>query len=134
MGAAEAWVNKIIETKEASVLITDDSNTDKLLRDDVRQKLAVRGLEILHPSEYDAVRATIIKNVGNLISALSEEEIAGSIDKELKVKKVVKIPNSKHLMKIVLQSSCDADKVIEGGYKSNFKSFRTPILRKKCLF
>ena len=34
MGEAETWVNKIIKTKEAFILITDNANMDKLLKDD----------------------------------------------------------------------------------------------------
>ena len=57
---------------------------DKLLKDDSKQKCAV-----------------IIKNVDSLISALSQEEIVKCIDKDLKVKRVVEIPNGNHLMKII---------------------------------
>ena len=92
LAEAEAWVNKIVETREAFILIADNQNMDKLLKEEIRQKFAARGLEITYPPEYEASRTVIIKNVDSLISAMSEEEIAGLIDGNLRVKRVIKIP------------------------------------------
>ena len=78
---AEAMVNKIIESKEAFFLVTDHRNMDKMLKEEVREYLANKGLQIQYPPEYEAARTVMIKNVDSMIAALSEAEIAAHIDK-----------------------------------------------------
>ena len=124
MGKTGAWAYKIIETKEAFVLITDNVNMDKLLTDETKQELVAKGLEIVHPPEYDAARTVLLKNVDSTISALEEGEIAGIIGQHYQVKKIVKIPNSKDLLKIVFQNSHDADRAIERGVQIQFQRFQ----------
>ena len=41
---AEVLINKIIESKDSFFLLTDHSNMDKLLRDDVRSNFQKRAL------------------------------------------------------------------------------------------
>ena len=48
-----------------------------------------------------------------MIHAMSVEEITPYIDQSLNVKKVVKIPNSDHLLKIVFATSAVADRVVQ---------------------
>ena len=52
---------------------------DKLLTDETKQELVAKGLEIVHPPEYDAARTVLLKNVDSMISALEEGEIDGII-------------------------------------------------------
>ena len=73
----------------------------------------------------------IIKNVDSLISAKSEEEIAGFIDGNLRVKRVIKIPNSAHLMKIIFERSQVADKVVEEGLQIKFQKFQKSNIEKE---
>ena len=134
MGQMGAWAYKIIETKEAFVLITDNSNMDRLLTDETKTKLVAKGLEILHPPEFDAARTVLIKNVDNTISALSEGEIAGIIGQNFEIKKVVKIPNNQHLLKIIFQNSRDADRAIEKGMQIQFQRFQGNNIEKSYLF
>ena len=97
---------------------------DTLLRDTNRQKFAERGLEIQYPPEYEAARTVLIRNVDSTISALNEQEIRNYIDKDLKVKQVIKIPNSEHLLKIVFNSTEDADKVVRDGLLIKYQRFQ----------
>ena len=92
---AETIVNKIIENKEAFILITDSKNMDNLLKDELRQEFMSKGLEVMYLPEYEAERTVILKNVDAMIAALSEEEITQHIAKQYKTKKIVKIPNRK---------------------------------------
>ena len=131
LAEAEAWVNKILETEEAFILIADNVNMDKLMKEEIRQKFAALGLEITYPPEYEASRTVIIKNVDSLISAMSEGEIAGSIDSNLKVKRVIKIPNNAHLMKIIFESSQVADKVVDEGLQIRFQKFQKSNIEKE---
>ena len=131
LAVAEVWVNKIIETKEAFILIADNENMDKLMKEENRQKLAARGLEIVHPPEYEASRTVILKNVDSLINAMTEDEIVQSIDKNLKVKRVIKISNSPHLMKLIFERSQIADRVVEEGLKIKFQKFQKTNIEKE---
>ena len=47
--AAEAMVNKIVESRDAFFLIVDNVNMDRLLRETVIQDFASKGLEISYP-------------------------------------------------------------------------------------
>ena len=67
------------------MLITDNSNMDRLLTDETKTKLVAKGLEILHSLEFDAARTVLIKNVDNTISALDEGEIAGIIGQSFEI-------------------------------------------------
>ena len=113
MGQMGASAYKIIETSEAFVLITDNSNMDKLLTDETKHKRVAKGLEVVHPPEFDAARTVLIKNADSVISALDEWEATGMIGQNSEVKRVVKIPNSQHLLKIIFQNSHDTDRAIE---------------------
>ena len=109
---AEVFVNKIIENKEAFFVITDNKVMDTLLREENRQLFAVKGLEIQYSPEYEAARTVLLRNVDNVISVMTEQEISSNINKELKIKRVIKIPNSQHLLKIVFNNTEDADKAV----------------------
>ena len=101
---ADASINKIVESKEAFFLITDNLNMDILLGEDSRARFASKGLEIQFPPEYEAARTIImLRNVDNTISQLTEAELVKKIEatKNLKVKKLIKTPNSSHLIKIM---------------------------------
>ena len=122
---AEVFVNKIVENKEAFFVITDNRTMDTLLRDTNRQKFAE------YPPEYEAARTVLIRNVDSTISALNEQEIRNYIDKDLKVKQVIKIPNSEHLLKIVFNSTEDANKVVRDGLVIKFQRFQNSNIEKE---
>ena len=128
---AEVLVNKIVENREAFFVITDNRTMDTLLRDTNRQMFAKRGLVIQCPPEYEAARTVLIRNVDSTIRALKEQEIQAYIDKDLKVKQVIKIPNSEHLMKIVFNSTENADKVVRDGLVIGFQKFQNRNIEKE---
>ena len=120
---AEALINKIIESKDAFFLLTDHSNMDKLLRDNVRSKFAEEGLEAQYPPEYEATRMVMLRNVDPVISSKSTEEITEYIDPSLKIKSVIKIPNNTHLLKLIIESADMADRVVQEGLILYFQKF-----------
>ena len=131
LGDSDTWVNKIVETKEAFILIADNANMDKLMKENIRQKFYEKGFEITYPPEYEASRTVIIKNVDSLIHALPVDEIALSIDRNLGVKKIIKIPNSAHLMKIIFESSQVADRVVDEGLQIKYQKFQKSNIEKE---
>ena len=120
---AEVLINKIIESKDASFLLTDHSNMDKLLRDDVRSKFAEEGLEVQYPPEYEAARTVMLRNVDPVISSKSSQEIIEYIDPSLKVKTVIKIPNNTQLLKLIFESAYMADKAVQEGLILLYQKF-----------
>ena len=100
---ADALVNKVIESKEAFFLLTEHSNIDKLLKEEIRSRFAEEGLEVQYPPEYEAAQTVMLRNVDNLISSKSSAEIAGFIDPSYKVKSGIKIPNNSHLLKLIFE-------------------------------
>ena len=128
---AEVFVNRIVENKEAFFVMTGNRTMDTLLRDTNRQKFAKRGLEIQYPPEHEAARTVLIRNVDSTISALNEQEIRNYIDKDLNVKQVIKIPNSEHLLKIVFNSTEDAEKVVWDGLVIKFQRFQNRNIEKE---
>ena len=131
--AADAYVNKIVESKEAFFLIIDDYSMDVLLSEDSRRKFVSKGLEIQFPPEYEAARTVMIRNVDSIISQMTENEIVQKIetDTNLKVKKLIKIPNSSHLLKIMFQTTGMADRFIEKGVKVGFQYFHKTNIKKE---
>ena len=120
---AEAMVSKIIESKEAFFLVTDHRNMDKMLKEEVREYLANKGLQIQYPPEYEAARTVMIKNVDSMIAALSEAEIAAHIDKVYKTKKIIKIPNNSHIIKVIFHTSEIADQAVKEGLSISFQKY-----------
>ena len=100
---ADALVNKVIESKEAFFLLTEHSNIDKLLKEEIRSRFAEEGLELQYPPEYEAAQTVMLRNVDNLISSKSSAEITGFIDPSYKVKSEIKIPNNSHLLKLIFE-------------------------------
>ena len=131
--AADAYINKIVESKEAFFLITDDNSMDVLLSEDSRRKFVSEGFEIQFPPEYEAARTVMIRNVDSVISQMTENEIVQKIeiDSNLKVKKLIKIPNSSHLLKIMFQTTAMADRVVEKGVKVGFQYFHKTNIEKE---
>ena len=127
---AEAFINKIIESKDAFFLLTDHSNMDKLLKDDVRSKFAEEVLEMQYPPEYEADRTVMLHNVDPIISSKSSQEIFEYIDPSLKVKTVIKIPNNTHLLKLIFESAYMADRAVQEGLILLFQKFEKGNIEK----
>ena len=52
------------------------------------------------------------KNVDSLINNMTNEDLARHINPKLKVKKVIKTPNSSHLLKIIFNTAETVDKAV----------------------
>ena len=71
-----------------------------------------------------------VKDVDSLLSELSEDEIIDHINKELLVRRVIKIPNSIYL-KITFMNSEAADKVVQEGLQTHFQRFENRNIEKE---
>ena len=131
LGKTGVMVNKILENKEVYFLIVDNGNMDKLLSTESRNVFAHGGFEVQYPPEYEASRTVILKNVDEMLQLMSVEELASDIDKDLKVRKVIKIPKNNRLLKIVFHSSSIADNVVEKGLKVHFQKFANKSIEKE---
>ena len=127
----EALVNKIIEMKDAFVLITDNKNIDRLLTLEAKQQFASKGLEIQNPPEYETERTVLLRGLDSALQAKSEREITASIDQSLNVKAVIKIPSSNHLLKIIFATSAVADRVVQEGLQISFQRFENKNIEKE---
>ena len=70
-------------------------------------------------------------NVDDLISAMSSDTIVGLIDPSLRVKKLIKIPNSYHLLKIIFEIAAMADRAVKEGLNLRFQSFEKGNIEKE---
>ena len=96
-----------------------------------RMRFRSKGMEIQFPREYDAARMVILKNVDNIVSNMSEEEIERHIGADFKVRKIIKIPSSFHLLKIIFHDSKTADRAIQWGMKIHFQVFKDNNIEKE---
>ena len=128
---AEAYVNCIIENKEAFFLVTDHINMDKILGDEVRSSFLAKGMEAQFPPEHAAARTVILKNVDSSISHMTEEEIVSNMCPRMPVEKIIKIPNASHLLKIVFVKAESADRAVIQGIKIQFQRFSGGSIEKE---
>ena len=110
---ADAMLNKIVESKDAFFLIVDQRNMDGLMTDESRERFNANGFTIQYPPEFEAARMVMLKNVDSVIAALPEDEICNYIKGGYQIKKIIKIPNSSHLLKVIFASSEMADRAVK---------------------
>ena len=115
ISAAWALVYKIIESRDAFILVTDNQGMDSLLSETSRNKFREQGLELRFPPEFEASRTVILRNVDAFIHEMTETEIMENIPAKYVVKKVIKIPGNSHLLKIMFKTAHMAGEVVKGG-------------------
>ena len=118
LGKAGAFVYKVIETREAFLLITNGTEAEKVLKDEMRQYYLSKGLEVQVPPEYSALKTLMVKGVGWGVFHKSEQEITEHVESvypNWKLENIIKIPNNETLMKIVCKSPRVADEIVEKG-------------------
>ena len=75
------------------------------------------------PPEYESSRTVILRNVDSLVHELSEEEIKDTIENQHKVRRVVKFPNNKYLLKVIFVTAEAADIATKKGISIGFQKF-----------
>ena len=128
---ADAMVNKIVESKDAFLLIVDQRNMDRLLTDESRERFNANGFTIQYPPEFEAARTVMLKNVDSVFAALPEDEICNYIKGVYQIKKIIKIPNSSHLLKVIFVSSEMADRAVKDGLTVYFQKFEKRNIEKE---
>ena len=121
--AADALIYKIKENRDGFILVTDSQGRDLLLKEDSRKRFQNEGLDIQFPPEYEASRTVILRNVDSLVHELSEEEIKDAIGHQHKVRRVVKFPNNKYLLKIIFVAAEAADIATKKGISIGYQKF-----------
>ena len=121
--AADALVYKIKENRDGFILVTDSQGMDLLLKEESRKRFQDEGLDIQFPPEYETSRTVILRNVDSLVHELSEEEIKDTIENQHKVRRVVKFPNNKYLLKVIFVTGEAADIAIKKGISIGFQKF-----------
>ena len=120
ISAADMLVYKIRENQAGFILVTDSDGMDTLLKDESRKKFRDEGLEIQFPPEYETSWTVILRNFDSLVHEMPEEEIMESIGPQLKVRKVVKFPNNKFLLKVIFVTAEVADRAVKSGLSVGF--------------
>ena len=69
--------------------------------------------------------------VDTVISSKSNDDIIRLIDSNQRVKAVVKLPNSSHLLKFIFESADTADWVVREGLTVHFQRFERGNIEKK---
>ena len=128
---AEAYVNRIIDSKEAFFLVVDHDTKDKILRQDVREKYLSKGMEVQFPLEHATARTVLLKNVDSSISHMTNLEIIINITPQLPMEKVVKLPGRSHLLKIMYLKTESADMAISQGINILFQRFTGNSIEKE---
>ena len=121
--AANALVYKIRENRDGFILVTDSQGMDLLLEEESRKRFQDEGLDIQFPPEYETSRTVILRNVDSLIHEMPEEEIKDTIESQYKVRRVVKFPNNKYLLKIIFVTVEAADIATKRGISVGFQKF-----------
>ena len=121
--AADALVYKIRENQDGFILVTDSQGMDLLLKEESRKRILDEGLDIQFPPEYEASCTVILRNVDSLVHALSEEEIKDTAEDRYKIRRLVKFPNNKYLLKVIFLTAEAADIAIEKGISISFQKF-----------
>ena len=115
---AKAYVYKMIEAREAFFLVTDSEQAELILKDNVRQFLREKGLEVQIPPEHVAMRTVLVKGLEGNTAAKSEEDIKHKIQSEYsdwKLEKVVKIPGNERLMKLDCTNVHTTNEIVDKG-------------------
>ena len=115
---AEAYVYKMLQSKEAFFLVTDGEPAEGILKPEIRDFLKEKDLEVQVPPEYVAMRTVMVRGLEWCVAELSDVQIQGQIETnypEWKIEKVVKIPNNSKLMKLVCKSARIAEEIVSKG-------------------
>ena len=87
------YMFKVIDTKDAFILVTDNSQMEKVLDPVSRRAFDESGFEVLTPLEYNAARTLLVRGIDSYISDKAETEIEESIKSKhpnLNIFKIIK--------------------------------------------
>ena len=113
---AKAFVYKVVQSKEAFYLITDNEQAELILRDHIREFWREKGLEAQMPPELVASRAILVRGLEWCVVEQSEIHIKNKIEAEYpdwKLEKVIKIPNNDKLMKLICSNIRTANDILD---------------------
>ena len=75
LAKTDSFIFKIIENKDAFILVTEIKQVDKLLTPESKALFQQKGLEIKTPPEHKVSRTLIVRGVDKYIHEKNEEDI-----------------------------------------------------------
>ena len=102
IGKSNALVNRIVEGKDAFIMITDCTQMEVLLRPDNKEIFKRHGFDLLTPIEYNTERTILVKGIDSHMSNMTEDQLKSSIkinNEKKKVNKIIKIPNNSRCLR-----------------------------------
>ena len=91
---AKAFVYKVVQSKEAFYLVTDNDQAELILKDHIREFWREKGLEVQTPPELVASRTILVRGLEWCVAEQSEIDIKSKIEAgypDWKLERVVKI-------------------------------------------
>ena len=115
---AMAFVYKVVQSKEAFYLVTDNEQAELILKDHIREFWREKGLEVQTPPELVASRTILVRGLEWCVAEQSELSIMSKIEAgypDWKLERVVRIPNNDKLMKIICANVRTANDILDKG-------------------
>ena len=113
---AKAFVYKVVQSKEAFYLITDNEQAELILKDHVKQFWRENGLGVQTPPELVALRTVLVRGLEWCVADKFENDIKSKIEAgypDWQIERVVKIPNNDKLMKLICANVRTADYILD---------------------
>ena len=115
---AKAFVYKVVQSKDAFYLITDNEQAELILKDHVKQFWRENGLEVQTPLELVASRTVLVRGLEWCVAERSENDIKSKIEagySDWQIERVIKIPNNDKAMKVICANVRTSDDILDKG-------------------
>ena len=108
-------LNKLIETKDAFIVITDDETAEDFFDEDKMKEFKDDGFEPQMPLELLAKRTLVLRGVDPYITDMSDDELTVAMTTAFD--KIIRIPSNPTMLKLVAYSVATANYVLEKGIR-----------------
>ena len=119
-------VNRLFEAGKGYALIVNDDKVESFITSNVKEAFATESFEIIVPPELQSKRTLVLTGVDSYILSFSENELKEAIMQSkpnLKVIKVIKLPDNVPVMKVQLETIQMVQDSITSGIVVNGQSF-----------
>ena len=116
LGELGIFVTRLIETKDALIVIAGVTDLDMLFVPGHLETLKSKGFEPVPPPELNALKTVVVRDVDPFVTGLSEDILRNCLEQQHKgISKVIKIPNNPRMLKLTFQTSYGAEQCIKNG-------------------
>ena len=131
LGEIQVYVNRLIETKGAFIVIMSMRNAERMLTNTNKELLRSRGFEAIPPPEMTAGRTLVLRDVDPYITSnFSEDEILDSITECTGHCKVIKIPTNPRMLKIMFVDASETE-IARFGFNVMNQQFTSESIEKE---